>query len=52
MIFFICIMLFGYVLVGGCGLLVVGGFVVWFVVWVVVRLVGLCGLDLKVVSNQ
>ena len=35
-------MLFGYVLVGGCGLLVVGGFVVWFVL----------GLDLKVVSNQ
>ena len=52
MIFFICIMLFGYVLVGGCGLLVVGGFVVWFVLGVVVWLVGLCGLDLKVVSNQ
>lgn len=45
-------MLFGYVLVGGCGLLVVGGFVVWFVLGVVVWLVGLCGLDLKVVSNQ
>ena len=52
MIFFICIMLFGYVLVGGCGLLVVGGFVVWFRVRLWLGEVGLCGLDLKVVSNQ